>query len=70
MSEWWDEPLAALCWHWGSAYAIARPAPDTWIAERRDTHETLRDSTPFGLREKIIADYAERPVARKDGDSD
>src|SRR5260370_349128 len=35
-----------------------------WTAERRDTHETLRDETPLGLREKIIADYASRRVPR------
>jgi hypothetical protein len=62
----WDEPLRALKWNWDEAYIISRPEPGVWIAERRDNHETLRDETPFGLREKIIADYAERPV-RRDG---
>jgi hypothetical protein len=60
----WDEPLNALRWHWGEAYAICHPAYDTWIAERRDNHETLRDQTPMGLRDKIIADYMERKVSR------
>ena len=35
-----------------------------WTAERRDTHETLRDQTPLGLRDQIIADYAARKVRR------
>lgn len=61
----WDEPLAALRFHWGEAYIIARPAPDTWIAQRRDTREVLRDSTPLGLRNKIITDYTARPVPRR-----
>jgi hypothetical protein len=60
----WDEPLNALRWHWGSAYVISRPAPDAWIAQRRDSRETLRDQTPLGLRSKIIADYTARPVSR------
>jgi len=36
-----------------------------WTAERRDTHKTLRDETPLGLRDRIIADYAARPVSRQ-----
>jgi len=35
-----------------------------WVAQRRDTHETLRDETPLGLREQIIADYGRRRVPR------
>jgi len=61
----WDDPLGALRWHWGGAYVICHPAPDTWIAQRRDTDETLRATTPLGLRDKIIADYAARPVSRE-----
>jgi hypothetical protein len=60
----WDEPLAALRWHWGSAYVISRPAPDVWLAQRRDTRETIRESTPMGLRDRIISDYTDRPVPR------
>jgi hypothetical protein len=60
----WDEPLGALRWHWGSAYIINCLAAGRWIAERRDTHETLRADTPLGLRDKIIADYTARPVTR------
>jgi hypothetical protein len=61
----WDDPLDALRWHWGDAYVICHPEPDIWIAERRDTHETLRATTSPGLRDKIIADYAARPVSRQ-----
>lgn len=61
----WSEPLQALRWHWGEAYAIHNPELDVWIAVRRDDHATLRDSTPFGLRELIIADYSEHPVLRQ-----
>jgi hypothetical protein len=60
----WDEPLQALRWHWGSAYIINCARLGRWTAERRDTHERLRDETPLGLRDKIIADYTARPVSR------
>ena len=64
MSSDWDEPLQALRWHWGEAYIINCLGLGAWMAERRDTHETLRAGTPLGLREHIIADYAARPVPR------
>lgn len=64
MSSNWDEPLDALRWHWGSAYVINCLDLGKWTAERRDTHETLRDESPLGLRSKIIADYASRQVPR------
>jgi hypothetical protein len=60
----WDEPLDALRWHWGEAYVINCLGLGRWTAERRDTHETLRDHTPLGLRDKIIADYSARKVPR------
>ena len=60
----WDEPLDALRWHWGEAYVINCLGLGRWTAERRDTHETLRDQTPLGLRDKIIADYSVRKVSR------
>jgi len=60
----WDEPLQALRWHWGSAYIINCARLGRWTAERRDNHETLRDGTPLGLRDKIIADYSAHPVPR------
>ena len=60
----WDDPLGALQWHWGSAYVISSHGGGLWIAQRRDTRETLRAGTPLGLRDKIIADYTARPVSR------
>jgi hypothetical protein len=60
----WDEPLTALRWHWGSAYLIDNPVPGVWTARRRDTHATLRADTALGLRDRIVADYAARPVPR------
>jgi hypothetical protein len=48
----------------GEAYDICHPAPDVWIAQRRDDRETQRDTTPLGLRDSIIADYMARPVSR------
>lgn len=64
MNSDWDKPLEALWWHWGEAYVICRPEPGVWIAERRDTHETIRSDTPLGLRDLIIKDYTARPVSR------
>jgi hypothetical protein len=60
----WDDPLGALQWHWGSAYIISCHRTGLWIAQRRDTRETLRAETPLGLRGTIIADYTARPVSR------
>jgi hypothetical protein len=56
--------LTALRWHWGSAYIISRLAPGTWIAQRRDTRQTLRADHPEKLRQQIRADYFARPVPR------
>jgi hypothetical protein len=61
----WDEPLSALQWHWGEAYAIYCHGLGNWTAQRRDTRETLRADTPLGLRDRIIADYAARKVPRR-----
>ena len=65
MSSDWDDPLGALSWHWGSAYTICNPQAGVWLAIRRDDHTTLRDRTPLGLRDQIIADYSARPVSRE-----
>jgi hypothetical protein len=59
----WDEPLNTLRWNWGEAYIIDYLG-GKWIAERRDTHETLRDDTPLGLRDRIIVNYSGNPVKR------
>ena len=50
---------------WGEPYLIGYLGADGWLAQRWDTHETLRDQTPHGLREKIIKDYTAYPVSRQ-----
>ena len=64
MGSEWNDPLDALRWHWGEAYIISHAKPDVWMAQRRDTGETLRDVTPLGLRDQIIRDYTARSVKR------
>lgn len=61
----YTEPLAELRWHWGSAYLISHPKPGVWLAQRRDTRETLRAGSAAELLEKIRDDYAQRPVSRR-----
>ena len=56
--------LASLRWHWSGAYLICHPAPHVWVAQRRDTHETLRADSAETLRDRIIADYFAWPVPR------
>lgn len=55
--------LAELQYHYGGAYVIAL-AGRVWLAERRDTHETLRAETSTELTELIRLDYAKSPVPR------
>lgn len=59
-----EDPLAVLAWHWGDAYIIANPEPDTWLAERRDNHEVLRAEGPGQLRDAILADYSAHRIMR------
>jgi hypothetical protein len=56
------EPLDNLRFNWGSAYRIHFFEPDKWVAQRRDTHDSLKSDTPLGLRDLILEDYTERPV--------
>lgn len=63
MAGTWDKPLDALRWHWGDVYSVHHPEPGVWTARRRDNSETLLSATAEGLREKIRADYAARPVS-------
>ncbi len=60
-----DADLADLQHHWGSAYMVTRPEPDVWLAQRRDTYETLRADGPHDLRLLIRADYLAKPVPRR-----
>lgn len=57
--------LESLIWHWGDAYAISRPEPDVWLAQRHDNRETLRSDSAEGLRDAILADYLACPVPRE-----
>lgn len=60
-----ERDLDELRWHWGSAYMIFYTAPDTWLAERRDDHDTLHAKTALELLELIRADYLKCPVSRR-----
>ena len=60
-----DPHLTVLQDHYGSAYRMSHPEPDTWLAMRRDDHETLKAQTPFELFDLIRLDYAQRPVPRR-----
>jgi hypothetical protein len=65
---WWMTPLAELRHHWSGAYNIEYfRGPDLWLAQRRDTRETLKAATADELLELIRADYAARPVPRAGG---
>jgi hypothetical protein len=59
-----DDELAALRWHWGSAYVVERSRRSRWTAQRRDTREVLRASSADELLDLIRDDYADRPVSR------
>jgi hypothetical protein len=65
MGPWDVAELESLAWHWGDAYAVTCPEPGTWLAQRRDTRETLRAATPGALHEAILADYTARPIGRE-----
>jgi hypothetical protein len=56
--------LDDLRWHWGEAYLIHHLGPDVWVAQRRDSRQTIGAQDPETLRERIKADYAVRPVSR------
>lgn len=69
MNTWDEEELADLKHHWGEAYNIAHLGPETWVAQRRDSHNTVGARTPARLLERIRQDYRERPVSRQPGDA-
>jgi hypothetical protein len=52
--------------HWEGAYHICM-VDEWWAAVRLDDLDVLLSETGAGLRQKIRADYARRPVRRKDG---
>lgn len=59
---WW---LAWFTVNYGGAYHIIIEE-DWWGAVRADNAEVLTADTAEELRDKMRADYAERPVLRKD----
>ena len=65
-----EEELADLEYHWGEAYNIAYLGPETWVAQRRDSHSTVGAKTPDGLLERIRQDYLDRPVPRQPAEAD
>ena len=48
--------------HRGEAYVINSLGLGRGTAGRRQINEILRDETPLGLRDRIIADFTARPV--------
>ena len=61
----WDEvALETLVFHWGDAYRITNPLPGRWVAQRRDTRETLRTDSAEEMHNAILADYGKCPVPR------
>jgi hypothetical protein len=58
------ELIDYLRWHWGEAYRIHFFEPDRWMAQRRDTWESLTAESPLNLRDAIVADYRNKPVGR------
>jgi hypothetical protein len=64
-----DAPdLDDLRWHWGEAYLIHHLGPDVWVAQRRDSRQTIGAEDPETLRERIAADYAARTVSSQVAD--
>jgi hypothetical protein len=61
-----EHDLDELRWHWGEAYLIHRLG-GRWVAQRRDSRETISAPTAAGLGELITQDYAAKPVARRNG---
>ena len=57
------DELADLRFNWDEAYVIDHLG-GRWIAQRRDTRQTLRADSPEELRGMIQADYAANPVPR------
>jgi hypothetical protein len=55
--------LDELRWHWGDAYLI-RYLGGRWVAQRRDSHETISADDPAALLDLIRQDYGRRPVSR------
>ncbi len=58
-------PLDELRWHWGDAYLILYfETAGKWVAQRRDSRETMSADDPAALLDRIRQDYGQRPVPR------
>lgn len=61
----WEGSLDDLRWHWGDAYLIHYfETAGKWVAQRRDSHETISADGPAALLDLIRQDYRQRPVSR------
>ena len=59
------EALDELRWHWGDAYLIHYfETAGKWVAQRRDSHETMSAPDPARLLDLIREDYRAHPVSR------
>ena len=65
MSDHDEQDLDELRHHWGEAYLIHRLGA-RWVAQRRDSRQAISADSAAGLLELIRADYAARPIPRKD----
>jgi hypothetical protein len=61
-----EHDLDELRWHWDTAYLIHHLG-DRWIAQRRDSRDSMSADSAAGLRDLIVADYNARPVSRRNG---
>jgi len=61
-----EHDLDELRWHWGEAYLVHHLG-GRWVAQRRDSRETISADGAAGLAEAIARDYQARPVARRNG---
>jgi len=65
-SAWAGWSLAELKHHWGGAYLI-EVLGGRYVAQRRDSRETISADSADGLLAAIRADYASKPVPRDAG---
>jgi hypothetical protein len=57
MGPWDESRLESLIHSWGEVYSISRPEVGRWVAQRKDTRETLTAETAEELDAAILRDY-------------